>query len=141
MASSPDRHDWWRGTIDRRSGLRSASRRNADLLGTTGFYGDSVYDVAGRFLGEITEIVIDLQTGRVAYALVAGEGLGAPRQLFAIPWSTVTVDRDYQRCMLNVRLERLVDAPSLDGDLLPTMADPKWATEVHAFFGCDPYWK
>jgi hypothetical protein len=61
--------------------------------------------------------------------------------LFAIPWSSVTIDREYQRCVINIDLERLIDAPSIDGDLLPRMADPGWVADVHAYFGCKPYWE
>jgi sporulation protein YlmC with PRC-barrel domain len=124
------------------SDCRPASKRDAVLLGSTSFRGDSVYDVAGRFLGEIAELVIDITSGRVAYALLAVGGfLGMNRKLMPIPWSTVTVDRVYQRCVVNIGLERLINAPSLDGDVLPRMADPSWATSVHAYFGCKPYWE
>ena len=148
-ASSLRRDDHLVGTLNRRPAprmfpraYRPTSKRNAVLLGTTSFCGDSVYDIAGKFLGEIEELVLDIHSGRVAYALLAVGGfLGMSRQLFAIPWSTVTVDPAYRRCVINIDLERLIDAPSLDGDLLPRMADPTWATEVHAYFGCKPYWK
>jgi sporulation protein YlmC with PRC-barrel domain len=143
------RDDHLVGTLNRRPALRistrdtrPASKRDAVLLGTTSFCGDGVYDVAGKFLGEIEELVLDIHSGRVAYALVAVGGfLGMGRKLFAIPWSTVTVDRVYQRSVINIDLERLIDAPSLDGDVLPRMADPGWATEVHAYFGCKPFWE
>jgi sporulation protein YlmC with PRC-barrel domain len=148
-AGSLSRDDHLVGTLNRRPALRmragearAASKRDAVLLGTTSFRGDFAYDIAGRFLGEIAELVLDIRSGRVAYALVAVGGfLGVGRKLFAIPWSTVTVDRVYQRCVINVGLERLIDAPSLDGDPLPRMADPSWATEAHAYFGCKPFWE
>ena len=121
---------------------RPVSKPDTVLLGTTSFYGDSVYDAAGKFLGEIEELILDLHSGRVAYALMAVGGfLGIGQKLFAIPWSTVKVDHAYQRCIINIDLERLIDAPSLDGDVLPRMADPVWATQVHAYFGCKPYWE
>lgn len=121
---------------------RPASKRDSVLLGTTALCGDIVYDVAGKFLGEIKEIVLDLHSGRVAYALVVVGGfLGIGRRLFAVPWSTITVDRAYQRCTINVDLVRLIDAPSLDGDLLSRMADQSWAQQVHTYFGCKPYWE
>lgn len=151
MASSSSlRHDdELVGTLNRQPTLRKSTRNSRPaskpdpvLLGTTGFYGDSVYDVAGKFLGEIEELVLDIHSGRVAYALMAVGGfLGMGRKLFAIPWSSVTIDREYQRCVINIDLERLIDAPSLDGDLLPRMADPGWAADVHAYFGCKPYWE
>ena len=120
---------------------RPAATRDAILLGTTSFYGDAVYDVGGKFLGEIEELILDLASGRVAYALMAAGGfLGMGRNLFAIPWAAVTVDRAYRRCVINMDLERLIDAPGLDGDPLPRMADPGWAMELHVYFGCKPYW-
>lgn len=136
------------GTRDRQPALRMSmrdnrppSKRDAVLLGTTGLCGDSVYDVAGKFLGEIEELILDIHSGRVAYALMAAGGFpGLGRKLFAIPWSMVTVDRMYRRCIIIIDLERLIDAPSLDGDPLPRMADPGWATEVHHYFRCKPYW-
>jgi len=148
-SSSLSRDDQLVGTLHRLPALRMSTRdrrpgpnRDAVLLGTASFYGDSVYDVAGKFLGEIEELVLDIHSGRVAYALMAVGGfLGMGRKMLAIPWSTVTIDRAYQRCVINVDLERLIDAPSLDGDPLPRMADPSWATEVHAYFGCKPYWE
>ena len=121
---------------------RAASTCDAVLVTTKTLRGNGVYDIAGRFLGEIEEVVLDIRSGRVAYALMlVGGFLGIGRKLYAIPWSTVSVDGVYQRCVINVALERLIDAPSPDGDLLPRMADPDWATQVHAYFGCKPYWK
>ena len=147
-SSSLSRDDHLVGTLNRRSAPRIAtpddrpvSTHDAVLLGTTSFCGDAVYDVAGKFLGEIEELIVDLPSGRVAYALMAARGfLGMGRKLFVIPWAALTVDRAYQRCAINVDLDRLIDAPSLDGDPLPRMADPGWAMELHVYFGCKPYW-
>jgi sporulation protein YlmC with PRC-barrel domain len=122
--------------------LRPASRLDAVLIGATSIGGDLVYDAAGKFLGEIEELVLDMHSGRVAYALMdVGSVVGMGRKLLAIPWRTLTVDPVYQRCVIKVELERLIDAPCLDGDLLPRMADPSWASAVHAWFGCKPYWE
>ena len=77
-----------RTRVGRRTGMheyRAPSRHGVVLLGTASFYGDGVYDVAGKFLGEIEELVIDIHSGRVAYALttVAGfPGSVEPRSLF-----------------------------------------------------------
>src|SRR2546423_6462406 len=92
--------------------LRPGPRRDTVLLGTASFHGDNAYDVAGRFLGEIEELVFDIRSGRIAYALMAvGVWGAAGRKMVAIPWGTVSVDGTYQRCVINVDLERLVGAP------------------------------
>ena len=139
------RDDHLVGTLDRQPAPRLSVRDKRPptvLLGTSGLCGDAVYDVAGKFLGGIEELVLDVHTGRVAYALMAAGGfLGIGRKLFAIPWSMVTVDRVYRRCIIIIDLERLIDAPGFDGDPLPRMADRAWATEVHNYFRCKPYWE
>jgi hypothetical protein len=147
-SSSLSRDDHLVGTLSRRPALRTskhddrpASTRDTVLLGTTSFQGDAVYDIAGKFVGEIEDLILDIPSGRVAYALMAAGGfLGIGRKLFAIPWEAITVDRAYQRCVVNIELERLIDAPGLDGDPLPRMGDPGWAMELHVYFGCKPYW-
>jgi PRC-barrel domain len=119
-----------------------ASRRDPVLIGTASFSGDSVYDAAGRFLGEIEELVLDLNSGRVAYTLLSAGGfLGVGRRLFAVPWGAITVDQACQRCILNADLQRLVDAPTIDGNILAQMANTRWAQKVHAYYGCRPNWE
>ncbi len=148
-SSSFSRDDHLVGTLNRRTARRASafddrptSKRDAVLLGTTSFCGDSAYDAGGKFLGEIQELILDIHAGRIAYVLVSVGGfLGIGSKIVALPWSMVTVDRMYQRCAINTDLERLIDAPSLDGDFLHRMADPSWATEVHSYFCCRPYWQ
>jgi hypothetical protein len=88
---------------------RVDSTTNACLLGTTSLIEDDVYDVAGKFLGEIEEILIDGRTGCVRYAVLAlGGFLGIGRKRIAVPWSALTPDADYRRCIVDVALMQLM---------------------------------
>jgi sporulation protein YlmC with PRC-barrel domain len=148
-SSSLSRDDPFVETVDRLPPLRMSTRdlrpgprRDAVLLATTDLYRDNVYDLAGKFLGEIEELVLDIHSGHVAYAIMAVGGfLGMGQKMIAIPWSAITIDRVYQRCVVNIDLERLIDAPGLEGDSWPRMTDPRWAKQVHAYFGCKPDWE
>ena len=52
--------------------------------------GGAVKNADGEKLGDIKEIMIDTQTGRVAYAVLGFGGfLGVGDKLFAIPWSAL----------------------------------------------------
>ena len=58
---------------------------------------------AGEDLGKIEEIMIDIPTGRVAYAVLSFGGfLGMGNKLFAVPWDAFTVDEDKKQFILNV---------------------------------------
>ena len=97
----------------------------------------------GRELGgEIKDIMLDVPTGRVAYAVLSVGGvLGIGGKLFAIPWSAMQLDTAEKGFRLNIAKERLRAAPGFDKDHWPSMADQRWAEDVHAFYGSRPYWE
>ncbi|MCO5381646.1 MAG: PRC-barrel domain-containing protein [Methanosarcina barkeri] len=63
------------------------SRENPQFLSASTIKGDKVVNRAGEDLGKIEELMIDLEDGRVAYAVLSFGGfLGMGNKLFAIPW-------------------------------------------------------
>jgi sporulation protein YlmC with PRC-barrel domain len=103
--------------------------------------GDDVYNDADEKLGEISDIMIDVPTGRVAYAVMAVGGvLGLGSKLLAIPWSALRLDSDKKCFRLDATLERVENAPGFDKDHWPSMADQQWAEDIHAQYGTRPYW-
>ena len=112
-----------------------------EVMAASTLEGDSVRNDAGDELGEITDIMLDVPTGRVAYAVMSVGGvLGVGRKLFAIPWSALRLDTENKCFRMNVAKERFDEAPGFDKDHWPTMADQQWAEDVHAFYGARPYW-
>jgi hypothetical protein len=104
--------------------------------------GDDVRNGAGEKLGELAHIMIDVPTGRVAYAVLSVGGvLGVGDRLFAIPWSALRLDTENHCMRLDVSGERLARAEGFDKDAWPSMADRRWAEDVHAYYGAVPYWR
>ena len=113
-----------------------------EVMGASTLSGDSVVDRAGENLGQIKELMVDVPTGRVAYAVLSFGGfLGMGDKLFAVPWSALTLDADNKQFILDVDRERLKDAPGFDKNHWPSMAQSTWATTVYKFYGVDPYWQ
>lgn len=103
--------------------------------------GDSVRNSAGEDLGKVDEIMIDIPTGRVAYAVVSFGGfLRMGNKLFAIPWSSLKVDEDEKCFILDVDRRTLESAPGFDKENWPDMADATWRTNVFSHYGAVPYW-
>jgi sporulation protein YlmC with PRC-barrel domain len=112
-----------------------------EVMGASSLSGDSVVDRNGESLGEIKEIMVDVPTGRVAYAVLSFGGfLGMGDKLFAVPWSALILDTDKKQFILDIDKDRLKDAPGFDKDHWPSMAQPTWASTVCRFYGIDPYW-
>ena len=109
------------------------------LMGADTLIGDSVVNAVEEDLGDIKEIMLDMQTGQVAYAVLAFGGfLGMGEKLFAVPWQALHLDTVNKRFVLNVDKERLKSAPGFDKDAWPDMADVNWAGGIHSFYGTDP---
>jgi len=109
------------------------------LMGAETLIGDSVVNAQEEDLGDIKEIMLDMQTGQVAYAVLAFGGfLGIGEKLFAVPWQALHLDTVNKRMVLNIDKERLKQAPGFDKDAWPNMGDVGWASSVHGFYGTDP---
>jgi sporulation protein YlmC with PRC-barrel domain len=103
--------------------------------------GDKVVNLQNEDLGKIEHLMIDLGTGRIAYAVLSFGGfLGMGDKLFAIPWSALTVDTFEKRFILQVDKELLKRAPGFDKEQWPNMADRAWGTQVFKYYGAKPYW-
>jgi sporulation protein YlmC with PRC-barrel domain len=112
------------------------------IMGADTLTGDEVYNRQEEHLGEIKTIMLDVPSGRIAYAVLAAGGfLGMGKRLFAIPWSALTLDVDKECFVLDANKERLENAPGFDDDNWPSMADSTWATDVHDYYKQEPYWR
>lgn len=119
---------------------RSHTGPGPRLMGANTLDGNDVYNKQDEDLGDIKEIMLDVPSGRVAYAVLSFGGfLGAGDKLFAVPWNALQLDTVNKRFVLDVSKERLKEAPGFDEDAWPDMADPTWATAVHAYYGVTPY--
>lgn len=109
------------------------------LMGANTLLGNDVYNKDGEDLGDIKEFMIDMASGRVAYAVLSFGGvLGMGDKLFAVPWAAMVLDTTNKRFTLNVPKTALKDAPGFDKDHWPSMSDRTWAQGVHKFYGT-PY--
>jgi PRC-barrel domain len=92
-------------------------------------------------LGKIDEIMIDILSGRVAYAVLSFGGvLGIGNKLFAVPWSALSVDEDEKCFVLEVAQPTLETAPGFDKSNWPDMADVTWGAEISKHYGITPHW-
>lgn len=110
------------------------------LMGADTLNGNDVFNPAGEDLGDIKEIMLNVNTGQVSYAVLSFGGfLGMGEKLFAVPWNALTLDTENKRFTLNVSKDQLERAPGFDGDDWPDMSDPTWAQGIHTFYGTESH--
>ncbi|MFN2301288.1 MAG: PRC-barrel domain-containing protein [Gammaproteobacteria bacterium] len=107
-----------------------------NLMSVGTLIGNDVYNHKDEQLGEINEIMLDMGTGSIAYAVLSFGGfLGMGDKLFAVPWSALILDTKEKRFLLNLEKDRLKDAPGFDKDQWPNMRDENWANKVSSYYG------
>ncbi|MBP2296712.1 PRC-barrel domain-containing protein [Azospirillum rugosum] len=95
----------------------------------------------GEEMGSISELVVDPDTGRVAYAVVElGGFLGLGQRNFPVPWTLVQATQNGDGYVLNVPKDRLTAAPQFTNSNRPDMSDRQWAMALHTYYGVQPYW-
>jgi sporulation protein YlmC with PRC-barrel domain len=105
--------------------------------------GSKVENAQGQNLGDIEDIVIDTETGRIAYAVISFGGfLGVGDKLFAVPMGALKRNPNKaDMFVLNIDKERLKNAPGFDKDKWPRLDDRQWMTTVYTFYGQPFYWE
>ena len=113
-----------------------------NVLSASTLIGNKIYNLEGEKLGDIKDVMLDVDLGRVAYAVLSFGGfLGMGDKLFAIPFEAFRVDPASDRIILNVPKETLQNAPGFEKDRWPSTADRTWATQIHQHYGYKPYWE
>ena len=122
-------------------GAATAAGPGPDVMAADTLEGDKVYTTDGDDVGKIKDIMLDVRSGRIAYAVLSSGGLlGIGDKLLAIPWSALTLDTERKCFLLSVSSERIKNAPGFDKDHWPAMVDREWATDIHTFYDIEPYW-
>ena len=112
------------------------------ILAASTLDGDKVTNSADEDLGKVNSIMIDIPSGRIAYAVLSFGGvLGIGNKLFAVPWDALRVDEDEKCLILDVDKRSLETAPGFDKDNWPDMANPAWGASIFKHYGVTPYWE
>ena len=99
-----------------------------------------VIDGLGDSVGSVRDLVLDLERGRVAYAVVASGGfLGVGEKLIAVPWSALK--HNGRQLVLQGGRPALESGPAVDPDGWPVAPAQCWHERVHAHFRSRPYWE
>ena len=111
------------------------------LLSASTLVGDDVVNLQGEKIGKLEEIMLDINEGRIGYAVVSFGGvLGLGNKLFAVPWASLTVDTDKKQLVMDADVERLKKAPGFDKDNWPKVPNGQWVNDVYSFYNVKPYW-
>lgn len=111
-------------------------------LSASSITGDKVKNRQDETLGSVHDIMIDCDSGRVAYVVMSSGGfLGMGDKLFAIPMSALQLDRENKCLRMDASTSTFENAEGFDQDNWPDMASAQWEKTAHAHFSARPYWE
>lgn len=109
---------------------------NVALLSSDSLQGTQVVNNLGEDLGKLEELMLNVDNGRVDYAVLSFGGvLGIGDKLFAVPWQALQVDQQNEQIVMNVTRENLENAPGFDKDNWPQTASRDWLNKVYDYYG------
>ena len=123
------------------AGEPAAGVKARRVLPTGSMKGAHVRNFAGEDLGKVDEFVVDFDSGRIAYVVVAVGGfLGIGEKLYAVPWDLFSVRLDDYEFYVDVDKQMLLDAPGFERSQWPDMGDAQWGDGIKTHYSQKPYW-
>jgi sporulation protein YlmC with PRC-barrel domain len=112
------------------------------VLSAEKIIGNKVVNAEGEQLGNIKDLVIDLDDAQIAYVVLSFGGfMGLGDKLFAIPLEALVFDSQNETAVLDVTREVLKNAPGFDKDRWPDSAqyEAGWLLDMYEYYGYSPY--
>lgn len=95
----------------------------------TGLIGMDVRNQNDEKLGTIKDLVVDLHSGKVSYAVLDGGGI-LKDKLFAVPLNAFMPSADYKHLILHADKSKMEAAKGFDKDTWPSVSNPEWGAET-----------
>jgi len=101
--------------------------------------GMEVRDAAGKNIGKINDLVLDLNSGDVRYAALSFGGFADfGNKLFAIPVAALTFEHSVKdskgHFVLDMPSDKFKAAPGFDKEHWPDFADRNWAVHIDKYY-------
>ena len=101
--------------------------------------GSKVINLKGETIGKIENLVVDIDTGKIVYAVLESGGFwGVGDKLFPVPWQSLAALPSEGIFFLNQSKEQMEKAPAFDKKNLPNMTDMRWGANVFKYYGAPP---
>lgn len=128
--------EWWKGSRPSDEGTFNNVHRLTDLRGAR------IVNVQDQPMGKISNLAVDLQAGRVLYALMSpDDSLGVSEGLYPIPPNILTPNKKYDTTTFSAELnkEKLTSGPRLTRNDWSRLSNESWAAGVYSHYGKQPY--
>ena len=117
---------------------QTAQPENRAVFSLNGLSGMPIWSPEGEELGQVEDILVDVQMRRLAYAIVSTGGfLGMGKREYIVPWNALQSDPQGTGLVVNVTELLPVPDPTVEN----VMDREYFGHLVHRHYGVAPYWE
>ena len=124
---------------------QTQSTTSTSYIQTSKFIGRPVKSAQGDEIGTVKDIVLDRNTGCLAYTVLSttgGGGGGAQvsggGKMVAVPWAVYSPSTDLNVLTVTVDRNRIYNAPVFDYARIEEYSRPDYITNVYSYYGVSP---
>jgi PRC-barrel domain len=111
-------------------------QETSTLIAANKVEGTDVFNGGGDRVGSIHDLMIDKQSGQVAYAIMSFGGfLGVGNSYHPLPWSLLRYNTNLGGYVVNIEENQLEDAPSYPVGVEPAWGDPAYESKLRDYYG------
>lgn len=115
--------------------------KHTSIISSDRVTGTNVYNSAGDKIGHVEKVLLDKNSGQVAYALMSFGGfLGIGAKYHPLPWPALKYDTVREGYVVDVDKKTLENAPTVDSYEGALWADEAWNRRVYDYYRHPPFW-
>src|SRR5687767_10457990 len=123
--------------------LFAQTQSTTTTTSTTGYIpsstviGAKIKDSRGQDVGEIKDVVLDRQSGCLAYVVLSTRGTGTTTTVktVAAPWSVFSPSSDARVYTTRLERERIYSAPVWESTRIEEYSRPEYISSVYGYYG------
>src|SRR5438876_4740068 len=121
---------------------QSTTSSSTTYVQTSKLVGTKVKSSQGEEIGVVKDVVLDRNTGCMAYTVLSTGGGGARvsrgGKMVAVPWTVYSPTSDLSVMTVTVDRDRIYNAPVFDYARIDEYSRPDYITNVYSYYGVSP---
>jgi len=121
---------WWQGSAPANQGMFHNVHKLNQLIGM------NVENSNNQPLGKVSNVVVDMPTGRVMYVVLSPDSsLNLGNNFYPLPSDSLTLSPDQKYLVSGIDQQKLAAAPHFEKNKWPNLTDANFASQVYQFYG------
>src|SRR5881394_888909 len=122
----------------------TSTSSNTTYVETSKFIGKPVKSSSGEEIGTVKDVVLDRNTGCMAYTVLSTSGGGGGGRvsgggkMVAVPWTVYSPTSDVSALTVTVDRDRIYNAPVFDYARIEEYSRPDYINNVYSYYGVSP---